>query len=194
MVKTLSGIFLTICFAASIVSATHFKRMGVFEDKKNNPTDYLVIFKAQADVSGADRLSDKKEKGRFVFHALREQAQQTQGPVTEFLKSKNLRFQNFLVLNAIYIAGGPTALPGDFPPPVPVAVIEELKTFKEVDRIVVAPTISAELTPPEALMPKFGNQAVPVTAENLKSVGATEVWEKLKVRGHGIVVASQDTG
>ena len=42
------------------------------------PTEFLVVMADQADLSGADKLPTKAEKGRFVYDTLWTKAQSTQ--------------------------------------------------------------------------------------------------------------------
>ena len=50
-------------------------------------TEFLVYLADQADLSAADALTTKLEKGTFVYETLSRKAAETQGPVLDALKA-----------------------------------------------------------------------------------------------------------
>src|SRR4030095_13765396 len=49
--------------------------------------EFLVVLAEQADLSAAEGLHSKEEKGRFVYGTLFDKAQATQKPILNWLKS-----------------------------------------------------------------------------------------------------------
>ena len=64
------------------VHETVFKEIA--EKKKS---DIIVYLKHQADLSGADALETKEEKGAYVFEKLNAVAQQSQSRIENFLQN-----------------------------------------------------------------------------------------------------------
>jgi len=53
----------------------------VLETGRAGDTEFLVFLADQAELDAAEALTDKLAKGRFVFRALTETAERTQGPL-----------------------------------------------------------------------------------------------------------------
>src|SRR4030095_11248299 len=68
--------------------------------------EFLVVLADQADLSGAATLPTKSEKGRYVYDALRNKSQATQGPLLQLLRERGLEHQSFYIINAILVKGG----------------------------------------------------------------------------------------
>src|SRR6266567_4771761 len=68
--------------------------------------EFLVVLTDQADVSGAAALPTKNEKGRYVYDALWNKSQATQGPILQLLRERGLEHQSFYIVNAILVKGG----------------------------------------------------------------------------------------
>ncbi len=140
----------------------------------------LVILKDQADLNFADRLESKTQKSIFVYHALQNQAIRTQGPIQAWLKTRGIPFQSFFIMNLILIENATSSL------------IKEIAKREDVRKIIWNPKISGKYPSPKNFS-KLEETPTGV-GENLISVGAKKVWDELKIRGKGIVVAGQDTG
>ena len=52
--------------------------------------EFFVVLADQADLSGAAALPTKNEKGRYVYDALRNKSQATQGPILQWLSERGL--------------------------------------------------------------------------------------------------------
>jgi subtilisin family serine protease len=152
--------------------------------------DFFVVLKGQADVSPARALSDRRDKGRFVFSALTQAAETTQGPVRAWLDARGVRYQPFWIVNAILVRGGDRAL----------AV--EAAQRPEVARVEGNPVIQNLLPRPGPIEDLGGSvppaspavDGTPDSVEwNISKVNAPAVWN-LGTRGEGIVVGGQDTG
>ena len=90
----------------------------------------LVILKEQADLSHADELSTREEKGRYVYDQLRSVALASQGPLVEFLKSKGADFQRFYISNMIAVYDATPALIADLTARPDVARVIDNATIK----------------------------------------------------------------
>ena len=65
--------------------------------------EFFVVLAEQADLSGAAALPTKNEKGRYVYDALRNKSQATQGPILQWLSEHGLKYQSFYIVNAILV-------------------------------------------------------------------------------------------
>jgi len=141
--------------------------------------DVLVVFAAQADVSGATALPSKEEKGRYVLAALRRVADESQADLRAALGAQGIAYRPFIIVNALQIeADG--------------ALIEALAARDEVARIVPNPRVRAIPDQP-ALASGTALKEQQDTEANLVRVGADKVWA-WGYTGQGVVVAGQDTG
>jgi subtilisin family serine protease len=141
--------------------------------------EFLVVLADRADLRGADRLTTKAAKGRFVYETLFAHAQQTQRPILEWLQKRGVEYRSFYIVNAIWVeADRETAL--------------ALAARSDVARLDGNPQIYNDIAQPEkALEPQ------PERAESIEPgiqyVHAPQVWN-LGFTGQGIVVGGQDTG
>lgn len=92
-----------------------------FSARENNPTinkisswvlektanggeaEFLVALADQADLSGADALATKAEKGRYVRDALWNKAQETQKPILEWLSARKIEYRSYYIANVIWV-------------------------------------------------------------------------------------------
>lgn len=151
---------------------------GVLEELQNGKTPRaLIVMSEQADLAGADALTTKKEKGEFVFKALREVADRTQARVREQLDRRGVPYRAFYIANVIAVER------------LDVATANALAAEANVGRIVRDPEIKFSA-------PSMGTSATQVKRGiewNILKIGADKVWQA-GIRGKGIVVATQDTG
>lgn len=138
----------------------------------------LVVLKTQADLSGAESLASREEKGKYVYHTLRNTALATQGPLVDFLQSKKVRFRQFYIENMIAVENPTTEL------------VNALAVRQDIARIMGNPNVKLKLPVSKGILTTHA--AGP--EQNLVRIGAAKAWETYHVRGEGIVVAGQDTG
>lgn len=141
--------------------------------------DVLVMFESFPDLSGAKALATKEEKGRFVFEALRQNAQQHKRILNQ-LEQRGVSYQHFIAANAVYV------------PKADASLVSRLSTQENVFRISAMPewrmheiegiSHQAQLESRSAL-PEWG----------LRYMGVPEVWAQ-GIRGAGATVGGQDTG
>src|ERR1051325_482734 len=67
--------------------------------------EFLVVLSEQADLSGADALGPKEEKGQFVYKTLWATAQATQGPILDWLKDNKVEHRPYYIVNMIWVKG-----------------------------------------------------------------------------------------
>ena len=139
--------------------------------------EVLVLLRAQADLTGADALTTKEAKGRYVYDALRTVAEQTQRSLRMDLDARGIDHQSFYIVNAIKVLAGS-------------ALVHSLAARSEVDRILPNPWVKG--APDEPMQPA-ADPAPQAIEGNIQRVHADEVWAR-GFTGQGIVVAGQDTG
>ncbi len=141
-------------------------------------TEFIVFLAQQANLSGAEALNSKLEKGAFVFEALTQTADATQGPVLDALQAAGVEHRPYWVANMIWVRGG-------------LDVVEAMARRSDVAHVYANPTVhfdgpvsQGEATPPDS----------PATVEwNITKVNAPQVWAA-GYTGQNAVVAGQDTG
>ena len=147
------------------------------------PAEFIVVMAEQADLSPAERLTTRLEKGRFVRDALYAKAQATQAPLVDWLRMRRIDYQSFYIVNAIRVTGT-------------LEIAEAIASRAEVARVEGNPTIvnfevEAELSAKEAT----GNsQLAPQAIEpGIVNIRAPDVWA-MGFTGQGIVIGGADTG
>ena len=143
----------------------------------SGPADFIVKMAEQADVSAADQMLTKEEKGQYVFETLVATASRTQADIRNYLDSQSVDYQSFYIVNAIWIKGGSLELAQTLSSRVDVASITANHTFQLDPPIDEKPSTDA----PQGVEP------------NLSFVNADQVWS-MGYTGQGMVVADDDTG
>src|SRR5258708_1775689 len=67
--------------------------------------EFLVVLSDQADLSGAEALTTKQEKGRYVRDVLWDKAQATQAPLLTWLRERNIEHRSYYIVNLIWVKG-----------------------------------------------------------------------------------------
>ena len=67
--------------------------------------EFLVVLNEQADLSGAELLKTKAEKGRYVYETLYRNAQQTQQPTLDWLQANGIEHRSYYIVNVIWVKG-----------------------------------------------------------------------------------------
>ncbi len=175
-----------ICSSANAaVSPQALTKLGPslrgFLDDPTAQVPILVLMQQRADLAGADSLTTKEAKGRFVYDALRQTASRSQASLLDFLAKRQVPARSLFIINAVVI---PQASP---------QLIDDIARRPDIGKIIRNPSLKLQ-------MPEFGILTRPETGTekpegpNVVSIGADRVWNELKFRGEGIVVAGQDTG
>jgi subtilisin family serine protease len=150
------------------------------------PASFLVVLREQADLSGAEAFSSKDEKGRFVFEALRAQADTAQAPLRAALDAAGVQYRSFYLVNMIEVVGDES-------------LARELASRADVATIAANPEVKLDPQPveqqpgaaPDASRPT--PDAASTVEPNITKVGAPAVWSR-GFTGQGIVVGMADTG
>src|SRR5205809_1804447 len=143
--------------------------------------EFLVVLADQADLGGAAALPTKSAKGSYVYDALWNKSQATQGPLLQLLRERGLEHQSFYIVNAILVKGGRE-------------IAEMLAGRPDVVRIEGNPQIRNLLPQPGPAADAASQPGAPETIEpGINYTHAPSVWA-LGFTGQNIVVASADTG
>jgi subtilisin family serine protease len=143
--------------------------------------EFLVVLTDQADLSGAEALATKQEKGRYVHDELWNKSQTTQGPILQWLRERGLEHQSFYIVNAILVKGTRQ-------------VAEALASRPDVARVEGNPHIQNLLPQPGPAVEAPSQPQAPETIEpGITYTHAPQVWA-LGFTGQNVVVASADTG
>ncbi|MEZ4771243.1 MAG: S8 family serine peptidase [Caldilineales bacterium] len=140
-------------------------------------TEFLVFLADQADLSAADAMSTKLEKGTYVYETLSRKAAETQGPVLAALKDSGAEYRAYWVANMIWVRAG-------------MGTVETMARRADVARVYANPTVHME-DPVEEIL---DTPASPDAIEwNIAKVNAPQVWAA-GFTGQGAVIGGQDTG
>jgi serine protease AprX len=145
--------------------------------------EFLVLLGDRADLSAANSLATKEEKGRFVFNALRAKAESSQASLLNWLDERKAPYQSFYIVNAVLVTGTEE-------------LALEIASRPEVASIVGNPEIQGirpvEISEEEKAT--INAAAAPEDVEQgINNIRATEVWA-MGFTGQGITVGGQDTG
>ncbi|HEV2826049.1 MAG TPA: S8 family serine peptidase [Pyrinomonadaceae bacterium] len=149
--------------------------------------EFLIYLNSQADLSGAQSLSTKEEKGQFVYDRLTATALATQPAVQHTLDLFGATSQSFWVTNAIWAKGN-------------LAVVQAVAVRPEVAYIYASGSGRLEVPPANEPLSSSDSTSTstllaadPNPEANLINVNADDVWAT-GVLGQGAVVAGSDTG
>src|SRR2546423_3501571 len=168
--------------AADQLAMAKIAPLVIARTKDHQPAEFLVVFGEQADLSGADQLATKEEKGAFVYNALMAKAHETQRPTLEWLKANGIEHESFYVVNMILVKGD-------------LEVARALAARPEVVRIEGNPRIYSqpidETTSPTK--PPYQINDIETVESGVNYTHAPQVWA-LGYMGQGAVVGGADTG
>lgn len=137
----------------------------------------LIVMAEQADVSAANALASKEQKGAYVFNTLRATAERTQANVRALLTQRGIAYRAYFIANVIAVEN----LDAD--------TAAQIAARPEVQRIANNPAVEFAAPVSSAPAPEFTG----AIEWNLVKIGAAKLWAE-KIRGQKIVVAHQDTG
>ncbi|MEZ4646884.1 MAG: S8 family serine peptidase [Chloroflexota bacterium] len=143
----------------------------------NDETEFLVYLNEQADLSGADSLTTKEEKGAYVYEQLTAVAQRTQPALIAQLEDLGVSYRRYWITNMIWVRGNSSAM-------------ETLARREDVAHLYANPTVSMPTLPVADDAALFGPEAI---EWNITKVNADDVWA-MGYTGQNVVVAGQDTG
>jgi len=168
-----------VCLARPVTAGDTSAIEAIFAGNPPGETaSFLVVLRVQADLSGAAALADRAERRRFVFEALRSQAETTQTDLRRRLADAGAPFQPFFLVNLIEVEGNR-------------ALAQEIAARGDV--AFVAANRPARLSRPEMPETEVSPLSTSAVEASLELVRANQVWE-LGYTGQGIVVGIADTG
>ena len=140
-------------------------------------TGFLVVLADQADLSEADLLQSREEKGRFVRDALWNTARATQMPLLKWLADRNVEHRSYYIVNMIWVKGD-------------LDLAREIAARLEVRRIEGNPIIR---NIPDSPVFETAPDVVWAIEPGINYTRAPEVWA-LGYTGQNIVVGGAGTG
>ena len=143
---------------------------------------FLVVLRDDADLSAAAQIPDRVERIRFVYEALRAQAEVSQRGLRERLSRAGIPFRAHFLVNMVEVEG-------------PHDLARELAARPEVSSVAANPRVALAPEPAvsgEGLAPRSEHAAADVEP-NIAKIGAPQVWAR-GFTGQGIVIGDADTG
>ena len=149
---------------------------------ENGTSQFLVLLPEQADLSTAAALTDKTQRGQFVFETLRNHAARTQAALLATLSARGVEHRAFWVTNMVLVRGD-------------AALAEELAARADVARLSANPSVAQAKPSPAAPAKEdaVSPEAVNAIATGVSKIQAPLMWAA-GYTGQGIVVAGADTG
>src|SRR6266446_10348265 len=142
--------------------------------------EFLVVLSDQADLSGAEALTTKQEKGRYVRDVLWDKAQATQAPLLTWLRERNIEHRSYYIVNLIWVKGN-------------LDVALEVAARPDVLRVEGNPLVRGI---PDTLPVKeetSGPESVTTIEPGIAYTNVPYVWAQ-GYTGQGVVVGGADTG
>jgi uncharacterized repeat protein (TIGR01451 family) len=138
-------------------------------------TEFLVFLTDQADLSAANSLSTKIDKGNYVYETLTATAARTQPAVIAELDALGVEYHPFWIANMILVKGD-------------MAVIEAMARRDDVSHLYANPEVKAVVPTPEETI-----REMEAIEWNILMVNADDLWGE-GFTGQGAVIGGQDTG
>lgn len=142
--------------------------------------EYVAVLKQQADISAADKLETKEQKGQFVYDALKAAALHSQGEALNILSKSTATYRSFFVVNMISITSDVSTMQA-------IAELASVEKIIENGKFVVSKTVTPPIVSAKEASPMAGTWGI-------KKTKADQVWSTLSVTGKGAVIAGEDTG
>lgn len=140
--------------------------------------EFLVYLHTQANLTSAETLRTKEEKGRYVYETLTAVANTTQEPLIKELDALGADYRRYWVVNMIWVKGDQQ-------------ILNAMASHPSVQSIEANPTV--KMSHNGEIDPQRLQEAIESVGWNVSKVNATDVWAE-GYTGQGIVVGGQDTG
>lgn len=144
------------------------------------PASFLVVLREQADVSSAESMTDRTERIRFVYEALKSEAEVSQRALRERLSAAGVRFRPHFLVNMIEVEA-------------PRSVAVELARRGDVASLAANPEVRRPDLPTAPAQKDISPRSAMTVEPNLELIRAPQVWAR-GFTGQGIVIAMADTG
>ncbi len=148
--------------------------------ERGEAAEFLVVLADQADLSPAEKLATKAEKGTFVYRALWQKAQETQKPLRAWLDEHRIEYRSFYIVNLLLVKGTRE-------------VALELARRSDVARIDGNPVVRGLVDATTPAIVDEPPSLLKTISSHVAYTNAPAVWA-LGFTGQGIVVGGQDTG
>jgi subtilisin family serine protease len=159
--------------AGAVTAYTRWGKPGFF------PDDYLIILKSQADLNTVPKSGDPAARRKATYNFLTQHALQTQQSLREDLTERQLNYTPYYIVNAIDVT-------------TDAWTAWRLSQRSDVDRVLLSPELRRYFGTYET---REGGMSKPnFPTWGVRYINADKVWNDLKIRGKGIVVASSDSG
>ncbi len=179
--RLLVALFSVLVYNLSAQSWQTKVHESVFEAlAQHTETEIIVVMRAQADVSAADNMFEKNDKGAFVYNTLTTTASNTQKDLISFLNITKTAYTSMWLVNAVYLPHATSAL------------IEQIAAREEVAEIINNPKSRREADI-EVDNTAVSNFRTNVISWGIPKTKADSVW-LLGYRGQNVVVGGADTG
>jgi hypothetical protein len=170
---SVSAAFVVLALATSAGGYAGWGHPGFAED------GFLIVFREQADLSGAKSISDRTQRIAYLYQTLAATAIQAQAPARAELDRLGVEYTPHYLINLIEVKGRQDLMPA----------------------FASRPEVREVLTNPSVRMVNYIETmdllAYPIPGEgvewNISAVGAPSVWQA-GIDGSGIVVGETDTG
>jgi serine protease AprX len=148
----------------------------VLSTASQGQTEFLVFLSSQADLSRADSLSTKLEKGTYVYQTLSAFAARTQAPIIAELVRLGVEYRPYWIANMIWVRSG-------------LSTVQLLAQRTDVAHLYANPQVKMDVPAVQA-----SSAPSPQGVEwNITKVKAPDVWA-MGFTGQGVVIGGQDTG
>ncbi len=135
---------------------------------------FIIMMKAQADLSASKRIRGKVNKATFVHEQLSQLARVSQKPILEILKANGAEYHTLSIVNVIKTSGG-------------LQLVKLLAERTDVANIQDNPYVKFDAPRPTI------NTGARVLEWGITKIQADKVWA-LGHRGGNVVIGGQDTG
>ena len=176
------AVVLTVASAVTVANGAQAGGPAVDSDVASavaggGSTDFWVLFEDEADLSGADEISDWDKRGQYVYDRLTATADASQADLRKQLDAGGYEHRAFWISNRVLVRDGDA----------------EALEISESDPGVGAIEAEEVYSIPE---PSKGEREAGVNAVEwgIANINADDVWATHGVRGEGIVVGNIDTG
>ncbi|MEE9438963.1 MAG: glycoside hydrolase family 9 protein [Saprospiraceae bacterium] len=139
--------------------------------------DVLLVFDNNTDLSQAINYKSKDGRATYVYNALIKNAKKEQIEVSQFLKSNNIKFRSFYIVNMIAVSAD-------------IAMLNKIATLSAVKGIIKDSKLEKSKPIKEDLE---SLKSVVSTEWGLDMIKAPDVWA-LGYTGNDVVIGGQDTG
>ena len=155
------------------------EKLVLDEISTEGTTAFFVWMTEKADLSPADQLQTKAEKGQFVFDTLVATANRTQKNLRSFLDGQGVDYEAFYISNKILVRGGNLDL---------AMTIAGLADVAEITA-----NHQYQLEEPFIDLTASGPESPNAIETNITFINADDVWG-MGITGQGTVMAGNDTG